>query len=342
MKVLLITDQHFGVRNDNQTFQEIYKEYYGTVVIPFIKKNKIKNIICLGDTFDKRKSINFQSLDAAKEMWFDPLQEMGVHMWMLVGNHDIYYKNTVQVNAPNLLLNEYTNITVIDKVTDITIDDTDITMMPWICDDNMQEIMSAIKETDSKICMGHLELKGFMAHPGYVHEHGLDMSMFSKFDVVCSGHYHTKSSNGNINYLGNPYQLYWNDVYDDRGFHVLDTKTSKLKFYKNPYNTFEKIVYDDGVGDLPELKNRYVKLIVQKKSDFHKFDNFVKSLYDMGVADLKIIEDLTVELSDLDEDVETEDTLTLLENYIQDVETDIDKGMVTDIVKSLYQEAVAL
>lgn len=119
MKVLLITDQHFGVRNDNQTFQEIYREYYGTVIIPFIKKNKIKNIICLGDTFDKRKSINFQSLDAAKEMWFDPLQEMGVHMWMLVGNHDIYYKNTVQVNAPNLLLNEYTNITVIDKVTDI-------------------------------------------------------------------------------------------------------------------------------------------------------------------------------------------------------------------------------
>jgi hypothetical protein len=181
-----------------------------------------------------------------------------------------------------------------------------------------------------------------MAHPGYVHEHGLDMSMFSKFDLVCSGHYHTKSSNGNINYLGNPYQLYWNDVYDARGFHVLDTDTKKLKFYKNPYNTFEKIVYDDGVGDLPELKNRYVKLIVQKKSDFHKFDNFVKSLYDMGVADLKIIEDLTVELSDLDEDVETEDTLTLLENYIQEVDTDIDKGMVTDIIKSLYQEAVAL
>lgn len=343
MKVLLITDQHFGVRNDNQTFQEIYKNYYSRVVIPFIKKFNIDNIICLGDTFDKRKSINFQSLDAAKEMWFDPLKKMGIKMWMIVGNHDIYYKNTVQVNAPNLLLREYDNIKVVDEVEELEIGGKKILLMPWICDDNINATMTAIKNTDATICLGHLELKGFMAHPGYIHEHGLDMDVFSKFDLVCSGHYHTKSSKGNINYLGNPYQLYWNDVYDDRGFHVLDTETSKLKFFKNPFNTFEKIVYDDGViGELPEITNRFVKLIVQKKTDFNKFDNFVKTLYDMGVADLKIIEDLTVELSDLDEDVETEDTLTLLENYIQEVETDIDKGMITDIVKSLYQEAVAL
>ena len=90
-KILLITDQHFGARNDNQVFLDKYQQFYSGTVIPFIKKNNIEQIICLGDTFDKRKAINFHSLDSAREMWFDPLKEMGVQMTMLIGNHDIYY-----------------------------------------------------------------------------------------------------------------------------------------------------------------------------------------------------------------------------------------------------------
>ena len=45
--------------------------------------------MCLGDTFDRRKYVNFNSLEAARKMWFDPLAECGIHMSMLVGNHDI-------------------------------------------------------------------------------------------------------------------------------------------------------------------------------------------------------------------------------------------------------------
>lgn len=344
MKVLLITDQHFGVRNDNQNFQEIYKEYYGDVVIPFIKKSKIKHILCLGDTFDKRKSINFNSLDSAKEMWFNPLEEMGVKMTMLVGNHDIYYKNTIQVNAPQLLLGEYKNIDIVSSPREQMFGDRKMLLLPWICDQNEDQTWELVKNTDATICMGHLEMKGFEAHPGYVHEHGLDKNVFKKFELVCSGHYHTKSTDGNFNYLGNPYQLYWNDVYDDRGFHVLDTLTGKLKFHKNPINTFEKLIYDDGIlNENVEVKNRYVKLIIQKKTDYNKFDNTVKFLYDSGVADLKIIEDLSVELSDIDEDnIETEDTLSVLERYISEIETNLDRKMINDIMRSLYQEASSL
>ena len=137
MKLLLITDQHFGVRNDNKHFINHYKKFYSKVVIPFIKAHNIEHIFCLGDTFDKRKSINFNSLDESKEMWFDPLKEMGVRMDMLVGNHDIYYKNTLRVNAPDELLGEYHNIHVITEPTNITYDGLDILCLPWICDDNL-------------------------------------------------------------------------------------------------------------------------------------------------------------------------------------------------------------
>ena len=100
MKILLITDQHFGVRNDNQSFLDHYRKFYGEIVLPFVDAHKIDTVIALGDTFDKRRSINFMSLEAAKEMWFNPLAERNVQMHMLVGNHDIYYKNTLRVNDP--------------------------------------------------------------------------------------------------------------------------------------------------------------------------------------------------------------------------------------------------
>ena len=156
MKLLLITDQHFGVRNDNKHFINHYKKFYGKVVIPFIKAHNIEHIFCLGDTFDKRKSINFNSLDECREMWFDPLREMGVRMDMLVGNHDIYYKNTLRVNAPDELLGEYHNIHVIKEPTNITYDDLDVLCLPWICDDNLEETFRAIKQSKSTVCMGHL------------------------------------------------------------------------------------------------------------------------------------------------------------------------------------------
>ena len=203
MKILLITDQHFGVRNDNQHFINHYKKFYNEIVVPFIKASNIKHVIALGDTFDKRRSINFMSLNEAKEMWFNPLEEMGVRMHMLTGNHDLYYKNTLRINAPRELLGEYGNITVHDSPTTIDFGGLDILLLPWICDGNRDESLREIQTSSALVCMGHLELNGFEAHPGHVMENGMDKNIFSKFDRVFSGHYHMKSKKDNITYLGN-------------------------------------------------------------------------------------------------------------------------------------------
>lgn len=341
MKVLLITDQHFGVRNDNTSYIDRYRKYYGNVVLPFIKKEGITHVICLGDTFDRRKSINFNSLEAAKEMWFTPLEELGVTMTMLVGNHDIYFKNTLSVNAPELLLGEYSNINVVAKPNVTTIGGIDILCLPWICDDNRQEAFELIDNTTANVCMGHLELNGFEPLPGHVMDHGDDPERFKKFKLVCSGHFHLKSRRGNITYLGNPYQLYWNDYAQKRGFHVLDTETLGLKFYQNPYNTFYKVYYDDSEEfKLPqyEYSGSYVKLIVQSKNDHVLFNKTIKKLQSLGCADLKIVEDVGVEIED-QENIETEDTLTILEKCVSEMEN---KDEIFVILKSLYLEALEL
>ena len=344
MKILLITDQHFGVRNDNQHFINHYKKFYNEIVVPFIKASNIKNVIALGDTFDKRRSINFMSLNEAKEMWFNPLEEMGVRMHMLTGNHDIYYKNTLRVNAPRELLGEYNNIIVHDSPSTVRFDDCDILLLPWICDGNRDESLREIQTSSARVCMGHLELNGFEAHPGHVMENGMDKNIFSKFDRVFSGHYHMKSKKDNITYLGNPYQLYWNDYGCKRGFHVFDTETLKTTFYRNPFDTFHKLYYNGGVTlpDENELKGTFVKLIVEDKGDYAKFDYAVKQLQDMSLGDLKIIEDLSVELEKSDSVLETEDTMTLLDNYIDEIDLKVNKSNIKNVMRSLYMEASEL
>ena len=343
MKILLITDQHFGVRNDNQHFINHYAKFYGKEVIPFIKASGIKEIISLGDTFDRRRYINFMSLDSAKEMWFDQLPKLGCNHTMLIGNHDIYYKNTLKVNAPHEILGEY-NFDVIDKPTTKSYDGTDILLLPWICDDNKSEVFEAVQRSKAPVCMGHLELNGFEAHPGHVMESGMDKTFFNKFKRVFSGHYHQKSTKGNISYLGNPYQLYWNDYGCKRGFHVFDTTTLKTTFYRNPFDIFYKLYYNNGVS-IPEsedLKGSFVKLIVEEKGDYQKFDYAVKQLQNIGLGDLKIVEDLSAELECSDSTLETEDTMTLLESYIDEIELKVDKSNVKSVMRSLYVEASEL
>lgn len=344
MKVLLITDQHFGVRNDNQHFINHYRKFYSEIVVPFLKASKIKTIINLGDTFDRRRYINFMSLDEAKEMWFDPVKELGCHMTTLIGNHDIYYKNTLRINSPTELLGEYDNMDIIEEPTTRDFGGTDVLLLPWICDQNYDRTLRSITESTAPVCMGHLELNGFEAHPGHVMDKGIDMNIFSKFTKVFSGHYHTKSNKNNCYYLGNPYQLYWNDYGQKRGFHVFDTETLRTTFYRNPFDTFHKLYYNNGVV-LPneeEVKGTFVKLIVEDKGDYTKFDYFIRQLQDIGLADLKIVEDLSVDIEGGDVVVETEDTITLLDNYIDDIDLKVDKSNVKNIMRSLYMEASEL
>ena len=193
--------------------------------------------------------------------------------------------------------------------------------------------------------MGHLELSGFEAHQGYYMDHGMNREVFSKFKKVFTGHFHHRSHSENIYYLGNPYQMYWNDYGDVRGFHLFDTETTKLKFIKNPYNMFAKIYYDDTVVDPDtidetECNNKYVKLIVEKRTNYYAYDNLVERLYQTGVHDLKIIDNTQEEINPTG-DIEVEGTLSFLENYIEEIDYE-DKDTLKSIIGSIYSESLQL
>jgi DNA repair exonuclease SbcCD nuclease subunit len=279
-------------------------------------------------------------------MFFDKLETMGIRVYMLAGNHDTYYKNTNDVNSPDLLLKEYSNITVIDSPSEIIIDDTKICMMPWICPENYTESLAMLTSTEAEICMGHFEISGFAMYRGMESHEGLSKEVFNKFDLVFSGHYHHRSNDNHIYYLGNPYELTWQDYNDPRGFHLFDLSTRGLEFINNPYTMFSRIEYDDKEKipidlDAIDLTDKFVKLIVVNKTDYYKFDKFIQKLYNKGCAEIKIVEDLSeFEDGEVGEEINLEDTLSVLSNYIESIETDVDKEQVKNFMKSLYTEAV--
>ncbi len=345
MKVAVITDQHFGARKNSKLFHDFFAKFYEEVFFPYLEDNGITLCIDMGDTFDNRTGINYSALRWAKDNYFDILRDRGIDLKCVVGNHTAYYKNTNKVNACELLLREYDNIHVVTEYEELNIGGLDIAFVPWVNMENEEDTYKKLGKSKCRVVMGHLELNGFLANAHHVMEHGQDKGIYQRFEKVYSGHYHHRNSQDNIHYLGNPYEIYWNDHGDVRGFHIFDTETLEHTPVNNPYNIFEKIFFDDTnyqtFNALP-YEDKIVKVIVKNKGTGTKLDKFIDKLYKAGVAELKTIESIdygTGFVTYEDQGQESEDTLSLLSKYIDETETQVDKSKVKKLLKDVYQEA---
>jgi len=340
MKIAIITDTHYGARKGSKHLHEYFEKFYNDIFFPELEKNNVDTIVHMGDIFDSRKSIDYYSLEWSKRVIFEPMKKYKVHA--ITGNHDCYYKNTNEINSPELLLTNYDNITTYSKATDINLDGLDILLLPWISVDNHDETLEVIQNSKAKIAMGHLELNGFKATRGHMMEDGMDVKVFDKFDKVFSGHFHTRSTDGKIFYLGNPYEMFWNDVNDPRGYHLFDTDTQEQTPVNNPYKLFYNVYYEDTNHKLfntTQYHNKIVKVIVRKKSNPKEFQKFIDKLYRSGVHDLKIVENFAIaENKDFDIE-EDENTISILNRYIDESEIEFDKGIVKNIFRDLYRQA---
>lgn len=351
MKVCILGDTHFGARNDSQFFSSHFQKFYEQIFFPYLEQNNILHVVQLGDVFDRRKYVNFQSLKDSHQFFFDRLNR-DYTTWMLVGNHDTYYKNTVETNSPRLLLQNYYNIHVVDQPTEIEFEDTIALLVPWICMDNEQQVMQSVKQTKAQVMFGHLELTGFEMYKGQTMDHGMDPKLFSKFDMVVSGHYHHRSAGRNVVYTGTPYQMTWSDYGDKKGFHVFDTETRTMEFIVNPFTMFHKLHYDDIGQDVSyidtfqveDLEGCFVKLIVRNKTNPFWFDTLVDRLEKMGVVDLQVVEDHFHFDLEADEDIvdQAEDTMTILSKYLDQTDTGVDKTALQGVLRELYEEALSL
>ena len=352
MKVALVTDTHWGARNDSRVFAKYFSKFWEETFFPYIDKHNIDHIIHLGDIVDRRKYINYVTADNLKTDFINPLKQRNIKFWCIIGNHDIYYRNSLEINALDQLYGVDKNINLISKPKEITIDGCKLLLMPWICQNNWNDSWEAIKKSKSQIMMGHLELNGFEMHKGAVCETGLDLQEFSKFDMVLSGHFHHRSSSDNIYYLGAPYEITWSDYQDPKGFHIFDTQTRELEFIENPFNMFYKFMYNDSdmkIEDLDDIdlsiyENTYMKVIIQNKTNPYLFDLFIDRLTKVGVHNLQIIEDLfNLDIGNESDIIdEAKSTMEMLESYVEQIDTKVSKKKLKGLFQGLYNEALAL
>jgi len=351
MKVALITDQHLGGKQDSQNFLNYIERFYREQFFPYLSENNISGVIDLGDTFDRRKFVNFNTLDKVRQFYFDVLNEQGINLYSIVGNHSTYYRNTNSVNSSDLLYGHYDNVWVFSEPASILLDGLKVDILPWINSENYDKTMKFIKSSKNQVAFGHLEVAGFAMYKGYNSEDGIPKDLFKGYEIVCSGHYHHKSSQGNIHYLGAPYEITWNDYDDPRGFHVFDTETREIEFIRNKFRLFEKIYYDDEKVDYTnvdttEYKNKIVKLIVEKQNDRAVYENFVDKLYVSDLADLTILEDLSEYSARYEgegtDDIEVGNTSDFLDEYVDNLPDNgsDEKRKIKKLLKVIYDEAL--
>lgn len=343
MLVGIFTDTHWCARKSSKLFQDYFELFYKNIFFPTLKKYGVETVIHMGDAFDNRKSIDFSGLDWTRRVVLEPLSDFDVHM--VTGNHDVYFRNTNSINSPELLLKDFSNIKVYSKPTEIKLDNLGILLLPWICADSEEESFKLIKNSNCQVAMGHLELQGFRVNHNMMMEHGLDYSIFKNFKKVFSGHFHTRSDNGLVYYIGNPYEIYWNDFSDTRGFVIFDTETLEHFYVDNPYKMFHIIHYEDTphqMLDVRDFKNKIVKLIVKKKSNTKNFDKFIDKLYSSDIADLKVIENFDINFSEEVGDFESENTLSILQKYASECESDLNKDVVNKLLEDIYKEALEI
>jgi DNA repair exonuclease SbcCD nuclease subunit len=350
MKIAIINDTHCGIRNSSDVFLDNAEKFYSDVFFPYLLEHNIKHIVHLGDYYDNRKFINFRALNRNRHHFLKPLRDNGITMDIICGNHDTYYKNTNDLNSLKELLGHYMNeVNIIHEPRVMDYDGFKLGLVPWISNTNEKDSLDFIANAKCDWLGGHFEISGYDMAKGIKNEHGLDPEIFKRFESVLSGHFHTKSSQNNITYLGSQMEFFWNDAHDKKYFHILNTENRQLEAIQNPHVLYHKIIYDDrstnyGDYDTSTLDNKFVKIVVINKNDLFTFDRFVDRIQNRNIHELKIQENFSEFIGQNveDDNISMDDTSTLLNSYVDNVETELDKDRIKKEMHDLMIEAQTL
>lgn len=283
-KTLILGDLHLGCRNVNGFFMDLQRKFFRDVLFPKIKSENIREVVQLGDVLDNRSGVSFLTSKFLFEFlgWFE---ENNVKLYILAGNHDTFYKNTLDIVGIKQFEDMYRNIRV---VTEPEIVHGNFLIVPWMCDENRESILGAIERCDPKsvaYLFGHFELSDFPVNRSVVAKEGqFEVEFVKKFRTVFSGHYHTPSEKGNIVYVGTPYGFTWNDHGDRKRFFVLDQETGETEEVLTGMNPFVSVIYDESLydSDLSVYRDKIMKIVLTEDFDETKYDIFLQKLEQQG------------------------------------------------------------
>jgi DNA repair exonuclease SbcCD nuclease subunit len=355
--VAIITDTHFGARNDSLHMLASMRKFYDNVFFPTLDTYGVRRVLHGGDYVDRRKYVNYHTASFIRNVYREGLRKRHIEEDVIVGNHDCYFRDSTQLNAVRELVEDDETVRCYVHPHELDVDGVGVLLLPWIVDSNRADSMKLIETSKCSIVLGHLELQGFQMFRGMPASTGLDPQLFDRFELVMSGHYHHKSEKGPVHYLGAPYPMIWSDYRDPRGFHIFNTDTKELTFIENPFSLFVRIVYDDAGQSHDYIKqlagsilakdspyhDAYVKIIVKSKNQPYWFDLMMDALYKVNAQDIIVVDDIVVDDNgdESEAPVTDVDTLTLMREYVDSLSITCDKEELFNYLQTKYREALA-
>jgi len=354
--MILIGDTHFGTKGFSADMLTNQLEVFNKQIFPYMKDNKIAEIFQFGDIFDNRTTVDISFINKIRKELFDKLVENNIIMHSLVGNHDIYLRESRKISLVRFFADLYPdNFILYEDREIIEIMGQKILIVPWIVKGE-DLTYNEIKDVD--YVFGHLELRNFEMTKGHCDTSAkLTRDFFEKslnIKGVYSGHDDLKRSGGVIQYLGTPFQLNWSDYNETKGFYNFDgfeldfiENTSSKKYIKVKYNDekntdrnievnglygHSKLLNDEEYKELlPSLNKHEIKFIVNKAAN-RRFDEVLYTMKEAG------INSTVINNAELSEIIGTD--------YIEDSEEELDttdtRTLITDAVKTNKKELLPL
>lgn len=348
---LFIGDLHAGIHNNSIDFMDYQLSVFEKEIIPYCTNHGIKLVVFVGDFFDNRKTTNTMTLHNFRTRVIEVLHAMGISCIIILGNHDLYFRDSVDISTvQEFFSNRYKGVFVITKPMSTRVGGSVIDFIPWICKENNDQIMQFISKSTANVAIGHFELTGFkFDKKGMVCDGGLSPKVLKNYERVYSGHFHGESEQGNIKYLGVPYQLTASDIDDPKGFYVFDDVARTVEFIPSELKMFYQVEYDEtqkvklNINDFAKYKNAVVKLIVINKKSNAAFAKYRDMFHQVGVLKLNIVEveDVQYDSNTLVTVAEAEDTEQLISDSVANVTAvDVDPKRLRVLMKDIYTRAL--
>ena len=366
MKLAIITDTHVGCRSGSSIFREYFKWFYTNVLFPYMDENCIKNLLHGGDFFDNRNAISLQDIDFVANWLASELVARGLHIHVVLGNHDVAFRNTNHIHSLTILERAAPdNVTVYADPALVSFDDQQVAFVPWINASNQEATLKFLNDIEDKkntIILGHFEMIGMKMYANSIRcEHGLEPTQFKDFQKVLSGHFHHMSETQNVLYLGSTFHLTWQDYGDPRGFHVYDTDTKSFKFEENEFSLFVKVAFDKDIFKAmtdeeykENFEHRFVKLVVTE-ADYDRVAllDTISKINRAAPHELQVQNDAIVSVNESDADDDQKDVMEKTsktteeyieayvdERYFGSEEDEIFGQTILNELKALYSEAI--
>lgn len=213
-KAVVFTDLHVGLKNNSIQHNDDCEAFIDWM-IEKAKTEKCETCLFLGDWHHHRASINLHTLSYSIRI-LEKLNAAFEQVFIIVGNHDLYYRDRREVHA-NEWAKHLPNITLVN---DWFIKD-DVVIAPWLVGNDHKKLA----KLKAKYLFAHLELPNFyMNAQVLMPDHGdIKDEHVSKFEKVFSGHFHKRQCRNNIWYIGNAFPHNYADAGDDnRGIMILE------------------------------------------------------------------------------------------------------------------------